>query len=644
MRPHCVRVSIALCLSFVTQALPGSELAGHVKDYLEARPKVRGSPEERSRKALELVVPIVGRIGKVGTDEALAFLQQEMDTAIPEVAACCPAPILATRSPAAVSMLLRGFPRRDPQVKNAILEALARTSRDLGPSGDEILAIAKAADFDARVRMPPVLGKLDTLPAAKALLALCQTTKSPKGEDRTEAVCASVLEAFGKTKNEAVRTWLADDAFDEAGSDPIRLNILCKAAGNLKLEAARERLQKLVSHSSKRVAGASLDALQKLGVGSSAAEIAASIEKRKGKQDLAFRIQAMDSLAALGTPEALDIVIGYAKGSNEDLRAIAVGSLKRFEKEPRAMEALLQALSDPDGGIRANALWGLAGFRDKAMVGPLIQLLEKDERLRVQALEMLVKLTGQNMDLVAEDWKKWWDVAEPKFQLPDEKAKGTTRVKAKEFSYFGLEVSSKKIAFLVDASTSMREQVAVKLVKGKDSSGEAGSGGTSVGGKGGSGGDRLKTKDGRAMKMDILKRELARVIGTLPGDTQVNIVTFSREFTPWQQQLQPLAGAGRARAIEYVRGIEMRSGTNVFDTLEFALGDKRTDTIYLLSDGEPTAGRFTDIPSITREVQVLNRVRGITIHCIAFGEESKLLEAIAKENGGQYRFVDRVEE
>jgi len=643
MRPLLARVTIVLCLPLTASAVLGNDLAGHVKEYLDAKPKVRGSPEERSRKAREQVAPVLVSIGKLGTDDSLAFLQKEMDTAIPEIAACCPGAILASENPAALGLVLRGFSRRDLLVKNAILDALGKTSRDLASAEDEILAVVKAADFDARVRLPAVLAKLDTVPAARALLGLCQTTKSPKGEDRTEAVAGSVLEALGKMKSESVKAWMTDGAFDDAGSDPVRLVLVCRLAGNLKLEPARERLQKLVSHSAKRVAGASLEALQKIGAGGSAAEIAAAIEKRKGN-DYAFRMQAMDSLAALGTPEALEMVLGYAKGSDPELRAIAIGSLRKFEGKTRAMEGLLAALSDPDEAIRANALWGLAGFRDKAMVGPLIHLLENDERLRVQALEMLVKLTGQNMDLVAADWKKWWEVAEPKFELPDPKAKGTTRVKAREFSYFGLEVSSKKIAFLVDASKSMDEQVPVKLVKGKDS-GEAKGGGTSVGGSGGgNGGGRIRIKDGKAMKIEILKRELVNLIGKLPGDTQVNIVTFHREFTPWQSQLQPIAGAGRGRALEFVKGIETRNGTNVFDTLEFALADKRVDTIYLLSDGLPTAGRLLDLPSITREVQALNRRRGVAIHCIAFGEESKLLEAIAKENGGQYRFVDKVEE
>ena len=104
--------------------------------------------------------------------------------------------------------------------------------------------------------------------------------------------------------------------------------------------------------------------------------------------------------------------------------------------------------------------------------------------------------------------------------------------------------------------------------------------------------------------------------------------------------LQPLAGSGRARAVRFVEAITTGSGTNVFDSLEATLKDRRVDTIYLLTDGNPTRGRFTAPAAILKEIGALNRVRGATIHCIAFGAESKLLKDLAAQNGGKYRFVD----
>jgi hypothetical protein len=154
------------------------------------------------------------------------------------------------------------------------------------------------------------------------------------------------------------------------------------------------------------------------------------------------------------------------------------------------------------------------------------------------------------------------------------------------------------------------------------------------GGGGGKGGSK-------ARKIDILKKELVRVLQKLPPDAQINIIKFHATFEPWQKQLQPLAGPGRAKAIQYVQNLQMGTGTNVFDTLESALKDRRVDTIYLLTDGLPTRGRLTEPGAIVEEIGTQNRVRGATIHCIAFGEESDLLKQIAEKNGGQYRFVDR---
>ena len=45
--------------------------------------------------------------------------------------------------------------------------------------------------------------------------------------------------------------------------------------------------------------------------------------------------------------------------------------------------------------------------------------------------------------------------------------------------------------------------------------------------------------------------------------------------------------------------------------------------------------------AILEEIRRLNRVRGVTINCIAFGSESALLRDLAKQNKGEYRYVDK---
>jgi hypothetical protein len=386
-------------------------------------------------------------------------------------------------------------------------------------------------------------------------------------------------------------------------------------------------------------------------VGSSAPAIAKALEKGHGKKNAAFTIQALDAVAAAGTEEGLELVLRYAKSEDAALRAVAMGSLGRL-LVGEALQALIAGLDDSESNVRSAALRTLARKRDKSIIGPLIAFLgkEKEDRLRVDALQLLVGLTGQNMGLVAEDWSKWWEIAADKFEFPKEGGeKKFTDVKAYDLTYFGIEVASKRLGFLVDASGSMTETVAVrtrrpgekepeddkepsgKTAVGKDGDGKAG---------GGKDGGDVPVKDGRAKKIDILKKELTRLLKKLPPETQINILSFDADFEAWQKELQPLAGQGRARAVQFVQGLGTGSGTNVFDTLEAALKDKRVDTVYLLTDGLPTRGRLVEPSAILREIAAQNRVRGITIHCIAFGEESPFLKDLAEQNGGQYRFVD----
>ena len=63
------------------------------------------------------------------------------------------------------------------------------------------------------------------------------------------------------------------------------------------------------------------------------------------------------------------------------------------------------------------------------------------------------------------------------------------------------------------------------------------------------------------------------------------------------------------------------------------------DTIFFLSDGKPTTGRFVDPDDILREVRKLNELRRVVVHTIALGQFQKtFMKRLAKENGGV--FVD----
>jgi hypothetical protein len=137
-----------------------------------------------------------------------------------------------------------------------------------------------------------------------------------------------------------------------------------------------------------------------------------------------------------------------------------------------------------------------------------------------------------------------------------------------------------------------------------------------------------------------MKDELTRILEKLPDDSLVNIIPFHRKPLPWKKELHPLRGGGRKEAIKFVRNLTTELMTNIYDTLELALEDKRVDTIFILTDGQPVGGKYDNPDDILREIGGLNRVRGAKIHCISFGRETQLLKKLAAQNGGDYRAAD----
>jgi uncharacterized protein YegL len=88
-----------------------------------------------------------------------------------------------------------------------------------------------------------------------------------------------------------------------------------------------------------------------------------------------------------------------------------------------------------------------------------------------------------------------------------------------------------------------------------------------------------------------------------------------------------------------VKGLTAGGATNLFDALERAHADPLVDTIYLLTDGAPTAGKLRDPDAIVAEVQRWHRTRRVTIHTIAVGMDGALLKRLSALSGGQHRMV-----
>ena len=173
-------------------------------------------------------------------------------------------------------------------------------------------------------------------------------------------------------------------------------------------------------------------------------------------------------------------------------------------------------------------------------------------------------------------------------------------------TYYGSEVVSRRVAFVVDVSGSMSARVPGEL-----------------------------PEDQRPTRLEVCQRELTNVVQGLAEGTVFNLIPFDNAASPRRERALPLGRADREAALGVFRGLKPGGGTNIYDPLELALLDPAVDTIYLLSDGAPGSGKFVRDDEILREVRKLNAVRRVAIHTISVGIDSSLMKKLAEENGGR---------
>jgi HEAT repeat protein len=343
---------------------------------------------------------------------------------------------------------------------------------------------------------------------------------------------------------------------------------------------------------------------------------------------LDVRAAALEAVAERKDKNSEAILHREALSTNEEVASIAIGLLAGFPSEATtqlliklaggsrpgvaisALDALAEtraaegfpvfekALKAKEWPIRVAAIHGLSKQRRRESIDLLLERVDKEEgRLLAEIVDALRLLTGKPFGYAPGQWKEWWAGAKETFLLP-EKAEAVVTSQAGMTTYHGVPVVSNRMVFLVDISGSMSELTGIET------------------------------------RMDQSKKELLRVLGQLGKDVQVNMVFFDERIEPWRKALVPIRpNLKEAQAV--IAKLAPRGSTNIFDALDAAFQLKDADTIYLLSDGEPTNGRIIDTEDILREVRKMNRLRQIVIHTISFGP-SPFLKTLAAQNGGQY--------
>ena len=393
-----------------------------------------------------------------------------------------------------------------------------------------------------------------------------------------------------------------------------RMGYMCDAASQAGAVALARENGKLLEKSIKKLLGA----------------------QKKAKDGARRRTLAM--LGSSGLAEAFTGLRGLLATEKDAAgRAHLIEALSRSGDETFLDELVSQHFQDPSWFVRSAAYAAAARMRSAAAVTPLIDRLEaEDGRLRSDAQEALISLTGQDFRTNALLWRRWWKENEEGFVVPelDElEAKASEDAKdAVGTTFFGISTESKRVLFVLDLSGSMDFSMIPRDNPDDDPNKPY---------------DEPKGKE--RSRLEEARIALNKAIGGTDDGAVFNVIFYASDVWPWQDELVEMDPETRGEALAMIEELDAVGGTNIYGALSVALemagaeggdgwSEPEIDTIFFLTDGRPSVGLTNDPDEILAHVRELNASAGIVIHTIGLSgaQDAYLLRSLAEQNGGQY--------
>jgi len=474
--------------------------------------------------------------------------------------------------------------------KKALFDAISNYNDTKG-----IAAVKKVASFDSKEA-------IDVLLAACAAM---ERTSAPLEKERE--VCLRVMETHvydpetRKWKGDKEKYYEAKGRYEDLSAKLARLqaitNVVIQGLGGLKSEPSiRELIARLQSSS-----------------------------------DVFVRVAVASALGRAVHPDIRPALLAQLKKEKDAGVRVALIDALRIQHADEAAELLCGALQDEYWQVRVAAAQALGALKIVTAVEFLIEAIRNAEgRVRTEMNAALVAITGVDKHGDGSAWRSWWEknrealLAGTYRPDPAERAGETGGT-----TFYGIPVTSTRVVFVIDRSGSMAGPAKWKPDD------------VATGG----GPDVPKSQGER--KIDVARYELKKVLAMMPDGAQVNILFFGSLVEPMGEKLATLNKEMRRRANVFVDSVEPGTATNISEgllqALAFAgLADKLVkggiDTIYLLSDGMPTAG-IRNAEELLTAIAASNRTRKVAIHAIgieASVESEKLLKRLAGQNGGTY--------
>ena len=339
-------------------------------------------------------------------------------------------------------------------------------------------------------------------------------------------------------------------------------------------------------------------------------------DEKKDREALATYLIAIGNITGNGD-DFVDELLSYVNSEERDLRNTAIEVLAKVGGK-KHLSIFEEALTNDQWDTRLAGLRSLETLRSRDSLGKIIEQMKSETgRMLHEFSGTLFNLTGQPYGNSFGGWESWWkgegkttDLISKSDLRKRVREEETRRLKKRsKASFFGIKIISKRVTFIIDVSGSMNEPMRTRYVN--ETTGET--------------------------RMTVAIRELQKSIDSLDRGALFNIIPFSSGVDLWLDD--GVAGSDektREEAKEFVGKLGAGGGTNIYGAVEAAFRDREVDTIFILSDGEPSVGDELDPRVIRDHIVRWNEHRDIEIHCIALGGAQQLLEWIAEDSDGNY--------
>lgn len=596
--------------------------------------------EARSVRLFETVAAALAKQGDDGVQLLAKALADEKGSS-PRANALCDA-LGRVDGDLARDALLAALKQAAGRDRLAPLRGLRSKAGDAKVDEQRVLL---ARDKDALVAATAVqqLGEHAHADAATLALELARRAGATAGSDVHTAVLVGLLttpnkdhaeplliataraeDPFAPKRHPAWQRWLAADGclawFRDVGLARKPANERATAARALAFAAEAARtdvaaaLLKLLPGKEAEVVGAAAATLASFG----AALAEAPLQKQLASAPEPLQPLFLGALHTLHADDAAwpQQLLGFAASKGAPLRAAALQLLATTKGGERAafVQAAADNLAHKTWVVRSAAIDLLRALREPAGVPHLFERLELEQgRLQKDLVTALQDLTALQFPTTA-DWRAWWQKEGASFRPVakkdrdgerndrNDRRRGGGDAPATTASYWNLQVTSDRVTFVVDASGSMLQP--------------------------------FGTGDGT--RLDEAKRQLVTVLAALPNKAKANVVVFSDDAKSFANDLQALDDKKKKAASAYAEAIQAKGPTNVYAGLRLAMADPEVDTIFLLTDGQPSSGPVVDQDALLREVATWNLGRVVRIHTVAIGGKSRFLERLAEQSGGEH--------